>query len=600
MKKFLSMFLICTFCIAVLSGVFFANKNALAEGEIIITPAKIAVKSGTSPYNAPHDISFMENNVLVLNQDSGNINSQILIFDPSESYESSDPDVVNDLNAYYNCLTSHNGEYYYTSSNQVFNYTNGYLRDFNNITDIVTSSRNLFLIDSTGASSSKIYKYNENNFEEFLSYPSENIQNFAYSEVAKKSFTYNGTSVKISGDNFSKTINIANAVEIICDFEGNLYVFQNYYIDAETQNLIVYKYTYESDYNNFVQYNLNFTDIEEPSRLKNKIIAVEFIPKTGSFALLCRYLYSGETINNVYIVSKDDVDSVTSTDIPKVSEFADINIFNKSKKIDFKIAEITGYPSTILYPAKNSDDALLPASLSKIQYSDIGKKVLVFKTFSKFAYIAFDDKIAVVYSNSLKFLNEENSELDGAKVKVLLNRSRIMLYPSSFIFKNGSVSYNFETDKLAKDDLVTVLSEINMNGITYCRIKYDGNKEGYINKAELSEDFDITTLSPKRGRIDSNKVVNLYIEQDIESLVLVTLKHKQELEILDSNGDFYCVRVTIDGQTHTGFVEAKYVLESGLTNLQKMGLWIFLIAIALTAIAIVIRIIVTRKKSKQL
>lgn len=592
MKKFLTIFLIITtLCIATFTN---SSKISYAENNII-TPGIISIEEGKNPYNDPCDISFIDNNIIFLNKGSTNpdIKPHIL------NFSSNEPIFLG--NKSYLHLCGYNNKYFYATSTEVYYYDEtkkehiSINEQFTNITDLVVSSKSLFLIDNINDTKTIIYKFsNDNENALFVEYKIYNhdaghkIRKFAYSEVSKKSFVYNGSEIIITNNNsVEKKILETNIVDMICDFEGNLYLFQT----SNSQAEIILRYDYKNNYETCVTYNLQF-NLAFPD--KNQIISAAFIQSTGIFTLLCSYRPEElVTTNSIYTIPKDKLQAKTSKDIPDVQGLNNVKVFDTANKINnFYVAEITGYPSNRLYPVDPTTGKALDDP-DKIEEIDINKnpRVIVFKEFGIYSYVLYNNKPAIVYNNSLKKIEESAPEF--ASAKILLNRSKVYLYPSSFVYKSDKF-YDFEMEMLIKDKPVEVLKEIEINGATYCYIKYD-DKYGYINKAELSESYNITSKEPKFGKIDCNGKVPLYKDKSIDSEQIILLSHKQEIQILDSGNDFYYIKVVVDGETHTGFVEAKYVLENGLTKLQIIGLWFFLSALVLGIIAIIIRMRISRK-----
>lgn len=66
-------------------------------------------------------------------------------------------------------------------------------------------------------------------------------------------------------------------------------------------------------------------------------------------------------------------------------------------------------------------------------------------------------------------------------------------------------------------------------------------------------------VQPGYDRIESDKDVPLYKDKNILSEQLSMLKHKQQIGIIEKDGDFYYVRIIINEKECRGYVEVKYI-----------------------------------------
>lgn len=590
MKKVLISLLIILIC----CPIFFINSKRNTHA---ISGTVYAQKvESDDAYIGSCDISFINDNIVFLNKGSVNppLNPQILTFDGQAI----------SLETESNFLCCFDNKYFYATDTEVYYYdpvidvpeTEKHIqidKQFNRIVELAVSAKNLFLIDSIAGGNpiTHIYKYNTENsdFEIFKSYNTE-IEKFAYSEVSKNIFIYDGEKVMIDGIDNAEDIIISDIAKMLCDFEGNLYLFKT----SSTGDESVYRYSYESTYSEFADYNLDFNFDLPDTYIYNHIISAAFNQNTGEFALLCGYVHESSNIYNIYKISKDSpLTARTSLDPLDIPEFKNLKL-TELPALDFYAAEISGYPSNRLYPA---DITIGGEIINDGEILEIlaGEKVLVFKTSEneKFAYVLYKNKFAAIYNNSLKLIHET---VPAYQAKVILNRSKIYSCPS--IFKYGENSeHSFTTGEIEKSTVINVLGEIELYGVTFCYIEYGDNKSGYINKAEISDHDKIVPIDPKFGKIDCNGKIPLYKDKSTSSEHLTMLSNKQKIKIIESGNDFCYIEVEISGEV--GYVETQYVLEDGLTKFQKMGLWLFLSALLLAVVAILLRVFFVKRRKKK-
>lgn len=578
MKKAFIFFLIITLLISLT----FINNNVSFAADSIIEP--VIFSQASLNLTNPKDLSFESDNFLVLSSDTDPNFRYITTYNSDISNKdeaSKENETLEEIGPSY--LASFNNSYFYATHDEVFCDDEKINQSFNDIQDLTKSYKSLFLIDyNEGTNSTKIYKYNKDTkrFDTYKTY-NEKITKFCYNEVSKKSFTYDDENVYIENSILRE---ISNVADIVCDFEGNLFIFQN---DGTTNK--IYKYTYNSDYENYetfvIDFNLPFTI---------NIISAVIVQENGNVALLIGYddgssvfSYRVFVIGNSYV----DLNVITAKDSPDVN-FSQMDIFNLSKTFEnFYVAKITDYPSNRLYPAEiyhNSASVVINDQISEI---DINETVLVFKTADKFSYILYKGIPAIVYNNSLSPANQGEIFENG---KIMLNNTKVYKYPSSFNIKPSNNLLSFQIDNLKKDTEVKVLYTVKMADAVFAYIEYNG-KSGYVNAAEiLDAGFKIVLENPIFGFVDSSGKVSLFESKDLNSKVVALLDNGQEFEILESGTDFYYIKVGID----IGYIQSKYVLESGLTNMQKLGLYIGLSIAALLILAFFTRHIIKSRKQK--
>lgn len=605
MKKVLSLFLLIS--VFILIFLIPANK-AFADGLPIIIPERLKV-SGT-PFNASTDISFFGDRVSILKQTTSQDSYEIVEYNMLPNDLNAEPVRVIDLKENVEHLVVYNDKYFYASNKEIFTYTDiayvnekNYiansipLENFYEISDLVISSKSLFLIGKRNASdTTSVYKFNDTNFDDLnfddLNFDDSynNIKNLAYSEVAKKTFIYNGLDVSVI-ETKATIYSSTEIIDIFCDFEGNLYIIEN--------NQII-KYGYIDDYSESKIFQIKYAE-----ETNDNLIAYACFKHTGQILILCNDVLGENLVSNVYFIPKNipeiDWSTTTSNDIPNIPEFKNLKLSELSE-LDFYAAEITGYPSNRLYPTdiKIGGTTVSGGGPESIEEIPIKEKVLVFKTSvsEKFSYVLYKNKFAVVYNNSLTKVGETAPQFTEAEV--FWPASNIYSIPSNFIYKNN-LEYSFIKDEIALGSAIRVLGEIELYKTTYCRINYGNNfeKTGYINKKEISEPFKIKTFNPTPGRIDSNKDIPLYEDSNILSATKIMLSHKQPITILKRGDEFCYIQVEINGILETGYVQTQFVLESGLTKLQKIGLWILISAVLLTSAAILLRVFLVRRKKNK-
>ncbi len=96
---------------------------------------------------------------------------------------------------------------------------------------------------------------------------------------------------------------------------------------------------------------------------------------------------------------------------------------------------------------------------------------------------------------------------------------------------------------------------------------YFAKDDGYI-YTKYSKVITIKTLSgtvEKTGVVDVSDSLNIREEANTSCNVLVQVTAGQKVIILGSSGDFYKVKLTVDGKSHTGYASKDYVKDIKLT-----------------------------------
>ena|GEM_PF-3368224 len=573
------------------------NNVGLAASDVWIELTRF----GNTQTIEPKDLSFKDNNFLILDVKQGDTESSNI-----SAYDSDDKNIsavksinLDGVEALH--LATYKELYFYATYDEVYYYISDILwnvkidQSFENITDLVSSYKNLFLIDSLSDTTTKVYQFNENTnrFDEYKNYDKE-IFNFCYNEVSKNNFSYDGQDIYIE-DVLLATV--PNVTEILCDFAGNLFVFQD---DGITNK--IYKYTYVSDYKDEDKETF-ILEFEPGTTPPVTVISAAIIQETGNFAVLIKY-DAGGTVYRLYVAKNlpGELNAVTANTAPDV-DFCDVKIFDLNSVLDYNIAKITGYPSNRLYTVDplNYNDVIISKISEEERY--IGRNVLVLEKSEKFSLIIFFNAQtwkympAIVYNNSLTDVPDISPDFNDGKI--MQSNTKVYKYPSNFNTKSESAVFSFQIDSLNKNTEVTVMHKVQMEDAVFAYIKYGGNKYGYVNAAEiLDSDFNIVLENPFYGFVDCNGEINLYERADTTSAVVVKLKNRQEFEIISSGPDFYSIKVEVDGKFHIGFIQTKYVLESGLTNMEKLGLYIGISVIALLVIALGIRYFIKSSRKK--
>jgi len=312
----------------------FVNSNvSFAAGDTTIHPDHFFEAS--TNLGMPKDLSFNDNNFLVLSSDS-DVNFRYFTTYNSTADGSSIEKIDLDIEASF--LAWFNDSYFYATSNKVFRDGTEIMQSFTDISDLITSYKSLFLIDNVNLSLTKIYKFNEDTGEfDFYRQYNKKITKFCYNEVSKTAFAYDGQDIFIDGS-VTKKIAAQNAADIICDFEGNLFIFQ------EAGNIKYY--TYNSDY----QYNENF--ILEFGVSYTMVLSVVLVQANGNFIILMSYNAGLGPVYCIFAIKNSPVLNVVTADDQPDIDFGQMELFNLNQNFEnFYVAKITDYPSNRLYPA---------------------------------------------------------------------------------------------------------------------------------------------------------------------------------------------------------------------------------------------------------
>jgi len=548
----------------------------------------------TTFLGTPMDLSFEDENFWVLSIGANPNSRYITAYSSNDIGDSSGDEITNFESVPASYLTSFNNSYFYATTTKVFR-DNIEIQEFTKIIDITVSYKNLFLINSIDTNLTHIYKYEADTgkFNFYKEYAKE-ITKFCYNEVSKTNFAYDGQYLYI---NNSPGILINNAADIVCDFEGNLYVFQN------NGNISkVDKYTYNSDYSHTQTFTVNYG-----LTFSIEILSAVIVQENGNAVILIGYDDGSSVISYRIAVVQNSVSKfniITANTVPDV-DFSEVNIFDLNLNIN-SVAKITGYPSSRLYtvdPLNNNkvivDEKLKAVASEEERY--IGQNVLVFKKSEKFALVLYYDSVdqkyipAIIYNNSL--VTAPKLPLDFENGKIMLDNTAVYKHPSNFNTKPES-SF-FKIDKLNKNTEVKVLYKIEMTDAIFAYIEYGNGLRGYVNAVEiLDASLNFKLENPIYGFVDCNGKVSLFEKADLNSAVVAELYNGQKFKILSSGTDFYHIEVEIDGKSNVGFIQSKYVLESGLTNMEKLGLYIGLSVVALVTIALIIRFAIKSRRKK--
>lgn len=269
------------------------------------------------------------------------------------------------------------------------------------------------------------------------------------------------------------------------------------------------------------------------------------------------------------------------------------------------VAAAANYTGWIIYPidASQSTHENYPDGYALTEITNIGQgeKLLVLDTSDDlYAYVLYKGKAGFILKSGIDITPRDEDDRPAYPDEFALTLySDVEIFKYPCLLKDADGKYSYSLKKLPKDTLIKLICRVpdySENNTYFYEIEYctdDSDPDNlvwqtaFVRRYQITPNVKRTIPDTVYGRISAPKDTGLVSVYEIDNTNSLSpdfrLRDNTEVVVIDDPGKGWIqVQWTAGGETMSGWIESKYLIYTGLTAMQVIGLVILLLA-AVTA-----------------